>query len=361
MLEAALRKRITLICMSVFLTACGGGSGDSVQASGSSGDAKLAPVGSDFYGVMRTAPPDGATISGIVRLDFFGRNIRNLEVLPETGATPKYGRFNVVDDPRSAGEVDLWMDLDTTKLPNGPIKVRFVAFDVPAGQQPTNQSVILTRTWNIDNSTTPGTLAVSSVNAPGNGTVMSGIRRLEVRGNGLANVELLPASGYSPKLGVFNVSTDRTYAWLDFDTKTQADGLQNVRISAFNAMAGQSGAREIVAMSSRQWNFQNRLGSFRANSIIAPVNGAIISGNYLHIEVRGTGIENVELLPSTGYTPKLGRVEITPDKTLANVYADISELPKGMNALRVSAFNKPAGDPTAQEIVVMPARQLDIR
>lgn len=92
--------------------------------------------------------------------------------------------------------------------------------------------------------------------APPHGAIVKGIVRLEVRGSGLANVELLPASGYVPRLGVFNVSADRTYAWLDFDTNRLPEGLLHARISAFNVPARQPGASEIIAMPARQWNLR---------------------------------------------------------------------------------------------------------
>src|SRR4051812_29470070 len=83
--------------------------------------------------------------------------------------------------------------------------------------------------------------------APADGATVSGIVRLEVSGNEMANIELLPASGYSPKFGVFNLTGDRTRAWLDFDTRRLPNGPVTVRTSAFNVPIGQTGI-EIVAM-----------------------------------------------------------------------------------------------------------------
>lgn len=362
MLQVALRRKIPLVCFSVFLTACGGGGGSDTQAPGGTSNDRFASAGCGiFCASVLSAPPDGAAVSGFVRLELTANNIKNVELLPETGYTPKYGRFNL--SPIDATRSNAWMDLDTTKLPNGPLKVRIAMFDAPAGQAG-SEGTAITRTLNINNPVAPGSLSVASVSAPPNGTVMSGTRKLEVRGTGLSNVELLPATGYAPKLGVFNVSPDRTYAWLDLDTKTQSDGLKNVRISAFSNTAGQPDAREVVAMPARQWNFQNGLGAFNANTFVAPIYSDII-GPYLHVEVRGVGLENVELLPATGYTPKFGTATISADKTKANILVDVSTLPKNpssnLSTFRVSAFNKPAGDPTAQEIVVMPPRQFDIR
>ena len=56
--------------------------------------------------------------------------------------------------------------------------------------------------------------------APADGASLSGVVRLEVQGNEMRNVELLPASGYTPRRGVFNVTGDGTFAWLDLDTRT---------------------------------------------------------------------------------------------------------------------------------------------
>lgn len=352
-------KTISAVSLGLFLAACGGGGGDTPSAR-SLGDIQFIPPKTcDYFcASVVSAPPEGATVSGFVRLDLIAANIKNAELLPETGDTPKYGKFNLY--AKSETFSNAWMDLDTTKLPNGPFRARIVVWDAPAGQ-PGRQQVVLTRTWNINNAITPGSLSVSSVGAPADGSVVSGTARLVVQGTGLTNVELLPATGYTPKLGVFNVSSDRTYAWLDLDSKTQVDGMKNVRISAFSDTAGQSGATEVVAMPARQWNFQNGLGSFSANAVVVPVNGSVI-GETLHVEIEGTNLENVEVLPATGYSPKYGtNIVISADKTKSSVYVDASTLPKGLIDLRVSVFNKPAGDPTAREIVVMPARQFDIR
>jgi len=96
--------------------------------------------------------------------------------------------------------------------------------------------------------------------APGDGETVSGVISLEVRGSGMANVELLPASGYTPRLGVFAISENGTVARLAFDTKALSNGPLQVRISAFDKPAFTPGAREIVAMSPRTWNISNMPG-----------------------------------------------------------------------------------------------------
>src|SRR5690606_24216820 len=144
--------------------------------------------------------------------------------------------------------------------------------------------------------------------APEDGAQLSGIVRLEVRGVQMENVELLPASGYLPRHGVFKVSEDGSLAWLDLDTTRLPDGEVNVRISAFDVAAGQAGAREIIAMPARTWTISNPAISsspFSASVSAAPANGATVRGT-VRLEVRGNGIANAELLPASGYTPRLG-------------------------------------------------------
>lgn len=98
--------------------------------------------------------------------------------------------------------------------------------------------------------------AVSSVQAPADYSALSAPVRLEVRGSGLQNVELLPADGYLPRLGTFSISTDRTLAWLDFDSSTLPNGTLLARIVAFNAPPGAAG-QEVVAMAPRTWQLRN--------------------------------------------------------------------------------------------------------
>lgn len=98
--------------------------------------------------------------------------------------------------------------------------------------------------------------AVSSVQAPADNNTLSAPVRLEVRGSGLQNVELLPADGYTPRLGTFSVSGDRTLAWLDFNSSTLPNGTLRARIVAFNAPPGAAGL-EILAMAARSWQLRN--------------------------------------------------------------------------------------------------------
>ncbi len=89
--------------------------------------------------------------------------------------------------------------------------------------------------------------------APADAATLTGTVRLEVRGSGLANVELLPATGYTPRVGVFSIFSDGTIAQFDFNTLALPSGLTQLRVSAFNAPPGDPSAREIVAMPARTW------------------------------------------------------------------------------------------------------------
>lgn len=312
-----------------------------------------------FFANVSMAPADGAVLSGIVRLEVQGNEMANVELLPGNSDLPRLGVFNITGDHTRA-----WLDLDTTMQPNGPLNVRISAFNVAAGQPGAAEVIAMSaRTWNINNPNPPPTAFTAAVtSAPADGAVVSGITRLEVHGSGMANVELLPATGYTPQLGVFNVSADRTTAWLDFDSRSLPDGNRNVRISAFNATQGQPTAKEIVAMPARHWNFNNGY-PFTASVTMAPTHGAIVSG-VTRLEVRGKGIKNVELLPAAGNTPRLGVFSlftISPDQTFAWLDFDTTPLPNGPLSVRISAFNVAAGQPGAKEIIAMPVREWELR
>ncbi|HJV84940.1 MAG TPA: hypothetical protein VJ698_05655 [Noviherbaspirillum sp.] len=315
-----------------------------------------------FFASASMAPTDGATLNGVVRLEVRGNEMANIELLPASGYTPRLGVFNITGDKTIA-----WLDFDTTTLPNGPLSVRISAFNVPAGQPGATEIVAMpARTWTINNIVAPPPGFSATVTAaPADNTVVSGITRLEIHGAGIANAELLPASGYAPRFAVFNVSADKTMAWLDFDSRSLPDGITDVRISAFNLEQGQPGAAEIVAMPVRRWDLRNGgapppATPFIASVTIAPVHGAIVSGR-MRLEVRGSGIRNVELLPASGYTPRLGVFNVSFDQTFAWLDFDTSTLPNGILEARISAFNVPAGQPGAVEIIAMPTRQWEVR
>jgi hypothetical protein len=376
-------KVVPAACLILFLSACGGGGNADVSAPVSTPVPRMLPTvftpegrmlnscsldprcsgvsTAPFFAFVSMAPASGATLSGLVRLEVSGNEMANVELLPASGYTPRLGVFNLSGDKTRA-----WMDLDTTALPNGPLNVRISAFNVAAGQPGATEVIAMPpRTWNISNAaSSPATFAAALTSAPADGAAVSGITRLEIHGSGITNAELLPGSGYAPRFGVFNVSADKTMAWLDFDSRSLPDGVREVRISAFNVTDGQPNAREIVVMPARHWDFRNGSAAspapFTASATMAPVHGDIVSG-LTRLEVRGSEIQNVELLPASGYLPRLGAFTVSGDRKFAWLDFDTATLPNGVLNARISAFNVAAGQPNAKEIIAMPARQWNVR
>lgn len=311
-----------------------------------------------FSVIQDPMPVDGAVLSGVVRLQARGIDLANVELLPGTGYAPRLGVFAISQDKTTA-----WLDLDTRTLPNGPVSVRVSAFNVPAGQPGAVELIAMPgRTWNISNAALPAQgFSAALTAAPPDGASVSGVTRLELRGSGIANAELLPVPGYTPRFGQFNVSKDKTYAWLDLDTSALPDGIREVRISAFDVTAAQPNAREIVVMPPRRWDFRNGSdGSFSALLITAPAHGARVTGR-ITIEVQGAGLKNVELLPAEGYQPIRGDFVESHDGKSAYLDLNTAALPNGPIDVRVSAFSVPAGQPGGREAVVMPARRWIVR
>lgn len=200
------------------------------------------------------------------------------------------------------------------------------------------------------------------VSAPADGSYVCAPTTLEVRGSGIRNVELLPPGSYTPKHATFTVSEDGTSAHVVFDPRNFPNGDLQVRISAFNAAAGQP-AEEIVVMPARTWKIANDTwpcaspGSstaFTAELISAPAADSYVC-HMLTLEVRGTRLRNVELLPAEGYAPKYGTFTVSDDGKIARLQFDARTFPNGDYRFRISAFDAPAGQP-ANEIVVMPER-----
>jgi hypothetical protein len=104
--------------------------------------------------------------------------------------------------------------------------------------------------------------------------------------------------------------------------------------------------------------------SFQAFLVQAPPDGAIIGGKVFRFTVKGFTLANVELLPDTGFEPKyMSNLDFTTFSqtdsdfpgTLVPVRSgtwDTTKLPNGVYRVRMSVFDKPAGDPTANEMVV---------
>lgn len=120
----------------------------------------------------------------------------------------------------------------------------------------------------------PASFTATVTQAPADGArYLSGTVRLEVRGSGMRNVELLPENRYVPRLGTFTVAGNGTSAYLDLDTRVIPNGGIKLRISAFDKPAGASDAREVIAMAARTWLIANEdtinsgLGSPAARAI----------------------------------------------------------------------------------------------
>lgn len=107
---------------------------------------------------------------------------------------------------------------------------------------------------------TAGSVAsrVDSVVAPAEGADVNGNVQLMVNGAGLGNVELLQASGSQLSLGRFTVAPDGNSATLDFNTNQVPNGPLTLRIAAYNAPPGSTGALETSAMAPRTWRFANQ-------------------------------------------------------------------------------------------------------
>ncbi|NEX62370.1 hypothetical protein [Noviherbaspirillum galbum] len=352
-------SRLLAICIALCTVACSGGEGQedgsrrlAVEAARAVAPGQSTP----FTARIAAAPPDGSSLSGIVRLEVEGSALANAELLPERGYLPRLGVFILNEDGTRAT-----LDLDTTTLPNGETRMRISAFEVPAAQAAATEIVAMpARTWFIANETQPAAgFAAALTEAPPDGATLAGKVRLEIQGSGIANAELLPERGYLPRLAVFNVSADKKRAWLDLDTASLPAGTQTVRISAFDVMQAQPGAREIVAMSPRHWNVQGTAG-FAATLAAAPAHGGLVAGK-VRLEVRGSGLRNVELLPPAGYLPRLGVFDVSADGTRAWLNLDTDVLAAGSLTARISAFNVPAGEAGAAEIIAMPPRQWRLR
>lgn len=95
--------------------------------------------------------------------------------------------------------------------------------------------------------------------APGEGAIITGRVMLMVQGEGMVNAELLGPDGYAPKYATFYCAKHPNpgkICSVNFDTTQFANGPYVMRISVFDAPAGQP-AREIVVMPPRQWYVDN--------------------------------------------------------------------------------------------------------
>jgi hypothetical protein len=100
--------------------------------------------------------------------------------------------------------------------------------------------------------------------------------------------------------------------------------------------------------------------SLAATVTTAPAEDASLQG-IVRLEVRGTAIENAELLPPGGYGPRLGVFTVSADKTTAWVDFDTRSLPNGTLLVRISAFDRPPGSSGASEVIAMATRRWQLR
>lgn len=95
--------------------------------------------------------------------------------------------------------------------------------------------------------------------APGEGAIIGGKVLLMIQGEGMVNAELLGPEGYAPKYATFycakTINPGKACS-INFDTTQFANGPYVMRISVFDAPAGQT-ANEIVVMPPRQWYIDN--------------------------------------------------------------------------------------------------------
>jgi len=203
----------------------------------------------------------------------------------------------------------------------------------------------------------PSFTAAATV-APEDGATLSGVVRMEVRGSGIQNVELLPGTGYVPIHQRGTVSDDRTAAIIEFDTRSVPDGPLTVRIAAFSAAPGQGGS-EITAMAARTWTIRNTSApDFSAVLSAAPWQGDRYPTDYtLTFAVNGTGLGNVELVSANDPNIVYGRFEISPDRTFARLRFQpiTSPIIYGSYHVRILAWDVPPGQ-SGRMIEVMPAR-----
>ncbi len=97
------------------------------------------------------------------------------------------------------------------------------------------------------------TARVTAAPADGSdGTIICSFPRIEVTGTGMQNVELVPPDSLAPVIARFVVSTDGTFATLDFSTLPKSTTLR-VRILAWDVPPGQFG-HFVVAMEPRTWH-----------------------------------------------------------------------------------------------------------
>lgn len=188
-----------------------------------------------------------------------------------------------------------------------------------------------------------------------------------IEGSGIENVELLPATAYSPLYARGVVNGDRRSAYIDLDTAVLEDGEITMRVAAFSAPPGEGGS-EISAMPARTWNIQNgSVSDFSAQLVTAPQDNLFWLGSQPdgtssrteRFEVSGTGLGNVELVSAKDSSVKYGSFTISPDRTRAVLdweYTMYEGWAYGSYEVRILAWDVPPGE-AGREIEVMAPRK----
>lgn len=215
------------------------------------------PPSAAFAAAAAEAPPDGASISGVLRINIAGSGIGNVELLPPTGYAPLYMRGTVEGDGSSA-----FVDFNTALFPNGPIQVRIAAFNQAPGAGGSEITAMSVRTWNINN----GGFAATLVAAPPNNAFLGsdaccGLNSFNfiVTGEGMRNVELVSANNEAIRYGTFTVAADGRSANLDWNYYTFRYGTYDLKIVAWDVPAGQAG-NKIEVMAPRHYLVHLPLG-----------------------------------------------------------------------------------------------------
>lgn len=209
--------------------------------------------------------------------------------------------------------------------------------------------------------TTPaaGSFAATVTQAPANGATIRGTVRILVEGSGIRNVELLPATGYTPLAARGTVTGDNVGAYIDFDTTVLSDGPITLRVAAFNAPPGEGGS-EITAMPARTWTIQNGAAqTFTAQLVSAPPEVQPADDQPSEFVVSGTNLGNVELVSAKDESIIYGRFTISANKTRATLPWDHGAQHNGKvydtYQLRVLAWDVPPGE-AGRKIEVMAPR-----
>lgn len=213
----------------------------------------------------------------------------------------------------------------------------------------------------------PTPFAASVAQAPADGATISGTVRIVIDGSGIENVELLPATGYSPLYARGVVNGDRQGAYIDLNTEVLEDGEFTMRVATFSAPPGEGGS-EIAAMPARTWTIQNGSApDFSAQLVTAPPDNLFwlgsrpdgTSSGTERFEVGGTGLGNVELVSAKDSSVKYGTFTISPDRTRAVFdweYAMYEGWAYGSYEVRILAWDVPPGE-AGREIEVMAPRK----